>query len=103
MVLAVAKQLMARCDIEVNILGLTTARKFFEKEGLACFSCRDLEASPQAVDYGSTLLASLNGGHPDVPEEESLAYMGLSYECLVAEHGEAEAARLYNGEQRRRE
>ena len=95
MIISLAKQLMARPDVEVNVLGLTTERKVVESAGVPCFSCRDLEVSPKAARYGSTLIASLGGGHPDVPDEESVAYMGLSYECLVEEHGEAEAAKLY--------
>ena len=37
---------------------------------------------------------------PDVPEEETIAYLGINYLDLVAEHGEAGAAELYRREGR---
>lgn len=95
MVVSVARRLMELACCEVNIFALTTARKVVEKAGLPCFSMRDLPAPKYAIRYGRELLAEMGKGHPDVPYEESLAYMGLSYDALVKEHGEVEAAKLY--------
>ena len=95
MIVPVARQLIQQDCCDVKILALTTARKAVEEAGLPCFSMRDVPLSKEANSYGKELLHKIGGGHPDVPYNESLAYMGLSYEALVKEHGETEAAGLY--------
>ena len=78
----------------VMVLGLTIARVHLEKEGIPCFSFRDLPISNKAIDYGEELASEVEV-HPLVPKEETVAYMGLSYESLVDEHGEKKAKLLY--------
>ena len=95
MIVPVARQLIQQDCCDVKILALTTARKAVEEAGLPCFSMRDVPLSKEANRYGKELLHKIGGSHPDVPYNESLAYMGLSYEALVKEHGEIEAAGLY--------
>ncbi len=95
MTVPVARQLIQQGCYDVNILALTTARKVVEEVGLPCFSMRDVPLSKDAIRYGKELLNKMGEGHPDVPYEESLAYMGLSYEALVKEYGEIKAAKLY--------
>ncbi|MDQ7059371.1 MAG: hypothetical protein Q9N62_13635 [Ghiorsea sp.] len=101
MILPVVKRLMQKSSVDVEVFALTTARKVLEQEGIPCFSCRDLPISAGALQHGEILLKQMNSGHPDIPDEESMAYLGLSFECLVEEYGEKKAFCLYkeNGRQ----
>lgn len=95
MVVPVIQELRRIDDIDVKVLGLTTARSVLEDQGLPCFSFRDLDADEEALGYGMELLKGGEQSHPCIPYQESIAYLGLSYQCLVRSHGEAGARRLY--------
>lgn len=90
----VYKQLMNKDGIEAVFLALTTAALKFQQQDETYIGFKDLYqyADPGAAEYGRTLV-----GTPDenalVSYEESVAYMGISYACMVAELGE-EGARL---------
>lgn len=95
MVVPVAKLLMQKKNIHIDIFALTTARKVIEKEGISCFSCRDLAMNGTALFWGQKLFQDMGGGHPDIPDNESIAYLGLSYLSLIEKYGEREAELLY--------
>lgn len=102
MVIPIVKLLMQKPDLQISVFGLTTARKIVEQMDIPCFSCRDLPLSADVLAYGKALLNEIGGGtHPDIPAEESIAYLGLSYASLVKENGEEGAKLLYkyNGRQ----
>lgn len=82
-------------DLHIDVMGLTIARKVFEGIGIRCFSYRDLPISERAMAYGEAFIEKVSSRHPDIPEIETRAYMGLSFECLVEEHGAEKAAQLY--------
>lgn len=95
MLAPVARSLMARGHSLV-FLALTTARAYLERVGIPCIGYRDLpEANnAHAVAWGRKLASDLPSGG-NVPEAESIAYMGLNYRELVAEYGEEGAANLF--------
>ena len=47
-----------------------------------------------AKKYGTMMLASNKSANNTIPDEESIAYLGLSYLDLVTEHGEIRAETL---------
>ncbi len=92
---AVYKKMASSSQVEQLVVALTTARSTFIQEGIPYISFLDLAASvPEAKEVGKKLIGS-QYQHPEVPIEESIAYMGLSYLDLVHEHGEQEASRLF--------
>lgn len=92
MIVPIVKRLAEFYDI--HVLGLTTARATLEKENIPCFSFRDLPLNDKAANYGEMLVTDMVE-HPLIPKEESIAYMGLSYQSLVEDHGEKQAKELY--------
>lgn len=88
-------------EIDVEYLALTTAALTFHKAGDRYIGFKDLYeyAEPQALEYGRNLV-----GEPTenalVSYEESVAYMGISYACLVSEYGEQEAYKRFENEGR---
>lgn len=66
------------CD--ARILALTTAAGVARRAGEQPLGYRDFCTGPDAAEalrYGELLLG--DQGHPDVPREESLAYLGLNF------------------------
>lgn len=66
------------CD--ARILALTTAAGVARRAGEQPLGFRDFCTGPDAAEalrYGELLLG--DQGHPDVPREESLAYLGLNF------------------------
>jgi len=94
MVIPVAKYLMSK-TVHVEVFALTTARRVVEQENIPCFSCRDLPLSDFAYSEGVRLLREMGGGHPEIPEIESISYLGLSFESLVNEYGKEIAESKY--------
>lgn len=94
MAVPVARALHARGLADVQVLGLTTAAPVVREAGLPLLQVKDLvgPADAPALARGATLAAAL-GTVAD--PQESAAYLGLCYEELVAEVGEAEAAQRY--------
>ena len=79
----------------VVFLALTTAQDYLNERGIPHIGFRDLQGSAdtEVQGYGKKLLGGLSQGK--VNEEESIAYLGLSYRDLVAQHGESTAEKLY--------
>jgi hypothetical protein len=80
--------------IDCDILAMTTARRALELNDIPCFSFRDLSVDAEAKDYGG-ILTKGQKMHSSIPLEESVAYMGWSYQCLVHDYGEEVAKILY--------
>ena len=49
----------------------------------------------KAIAWGKQLSAEYHRPESGIDEEESVAYLGLSYWDLVQRHGEAQAANLF--------
>lgn len=91
----VARSLMAR-GYDLVFLALTTAGAYLERAEIPYIGFQDLPEADDAdvVAWGRDLASSLPPGS-SVPLAESIAYMGLNYRELVAEHGQEKAARLF--------
>lgn len=95
MVIPVARQLITR-DWDVQILGLTTAGHRLAAEGLPAIGFADLQrdfGSARSFELGQSLVGDVS--HPQIPLAESIAYMGLSYEELEEQFGQAAAENEY--------
>ncbi len=96
MIVPVIKQLRRRYpEIKVAILGLTNAQPVLREAGLDFFTCRDfLDANDTpAIQYGTRLVEGMDTSM--LGEQESIAYLGLSYRDLVARLGEDGARKAY--------
>jgi len=81
---------------EVTVLGLTTAGAVLQRNGIPYIGFKDLikDDDHMALEYGKQLVASVPAGG-SVPYEETVAYMGLSFNDLVSRHGLEQAQALY--------
>jgi hypothetical protein len=95
MVLPVVQSLLAQGRHEVLVLGLTTAASVLARAGVPHIGFRDLvtEDDAEALAHGVRLSEGVNSDL--VPREETVAYMGLSYADLEAEHGVDAAVAIY--------
>lgn len=93
MVIPVIRALHAR-GIQTVSLALTSAAGIFKSEGLDCIGYKDLVTPDdgEALRWGRTLAAEHHNPESGIAEEESIAYLGLSYYDTVLEFGEEEAA-----------
>jgi len=87
--------------VQCTLLALTTGHARALREGEQALGYRDfvhLIDGAAAQTHGRRL--QQGNSSPDVSQEESLAYLGINYLDLVAQHGEAGAAALYAREGR---
>lgn len=87
--------LRERGDVDVRVLGLTTARRVLEARGVECLGFRDLvdpERDAGALEHGRRLAGPWAAGGV-VPHDESVAYLGLSYQDLASRLGAEGAER----------
>jgi len=103
MMLPVLEALKQNSELHIDILALTMARPVLRKHGFSCLGFKDFvqPADDAALTYGKEL--ARHHHHPDsgIEEEESIAYLGLSYADLVQRLGQSEAERQWqdNGRQ----
>ena len=97
MVLPVIKQLrLLAPETDCVLLALTTAYAAAKKAGEQPLGYKDLlhlVDAKQALRWGELLLAGNNS--PDVSREETIAYLGINYLDLIAQHGVDGAAHCY--------
>lgn len=97
MLLPVIRQLrLLSPGIECVLLALTTAYGIAKNAGEQPLGYKDflhLVDEQQALQWGASLLGT--NSSPDVSREESIAYLGINYLDLIAQHGQAGAAQLY--------
>ncbi|MCS5515989.1 hypothetical protein NWF32_15100 [Pseudomonas qingdaonensis] len=101
MLTPVARSLIAKGH-PVLVLALTTAVGYLERAGIPFIGYRHLPDADQAdvVAWGRKLTSELPSGG-SIELAESVAYMGLNYRELVAEHGLEGAAQLFAEKGRR--
>lgn len=94
MLLPVIRELIRRGKMEVQVIGLTTAAAVLAAANIPSIGFHDLVESDdaQALLWGAELLGG--NASPLVAERESVAYLGLSFADLVAEHGLTRAKEL---------
>lgn len=95
MILPVVQALLAQGEWDVEVVGLTTAGAVLKRAGIAYLGFSNIvdEGDAPALDWGRRLSAGINSDV--VPLEETVAYMGLSYADLEAQHGVQQAAEIY--------
>jgi len=97
MVLPVIRALRKlRPDTQIALLALTTGHARAVRAGEQPLGYRDLlhlGGGQAAQAVGRRLLGA--NSSPDVSEEESVAYLGINYLDMVAQHGEQGAAEAY--------
>ncbi|RED84025.1 CDP-glycerol glycerophosphotransferase family protein [Cohnella phaseoli] len=94
-VLPVIKYVQRHTDWDIEVLGLTTAGKKLEEEGIPYIGYKDIIEPDDQAAYriGRDLVKQLDTKL--VSYEESVAYMGLSYMDLVNRFGEVEAKAIF--------
>lgn len=101
MVIPVYRALKRTKLIDPIIVGLTTARKNLIEESIPFISYSNFATGNQAaLDMGSSLI-SHTSQHPDIPKDESIAYMGLNYLELVKREGAEVAKERFESEGRK--
>ena len=102
MVIPVVKKLL-QFGYEVKVLGLTTSSRTLRENGIQFFGMKDyLNLFPEkeyVSDLGRSLMADLPK-NPDIEEDETIAYLGLSYWDLEQTHGTEKAKELYDAQGR---
>ena len=97
MVLPVLRALRARLpDAPIDLMALTTARRAAVQAGERPLGYADflhLVDAGAALAHGRRLAP--DNTHPDVPEAETLAYLGINWLDWEARHGATQAARLW--------
>lgn len=95
MVIPVAK-LLQQFGFSVKVLGLTIAAKVVEDAQLPCLTMRNFlrPRDKRAREWGEKLALG-QAKNPDVPWEETVAYLGLSYDDLIESVGLEEAERRF--------
>lgn len=95
MIVPVVQAILAKDEWAVEVVGLTTARAVLDRAGIAHLGFRDIvgEHDAAALAWGRRLSAGVNSD--TVARDETVAYMGLSYADLEAQHGAAKAAEIY--------
>lgn len=96
MLVPVIKKLLVKENLELVVMGLTTAGAVLEKNGISHIGFKDLlkPSDQQALEWGRKLAAPANS-KTIVPYEESIAYMGLSYMDLEFRYGAEKAEHIY--------
>ena len=103
----IAQKVINTTDFSVKIIALTTGyldvKNFYNKEVLKRpFDYKDLfhEELEKIRSYGSQLLSENHNPVSGLEEEDSIFYLGMSFNDLVVEHGEEEAWKMYNEKKR---
>lgn len=86
-----------RPDLRIEVLALTLAGPLFARENIPYFSFRDLvrPGDEPALEMGRALAEKNHLQGSELPLEESIAYMGLSYGDLMTRLGKEEGERLW--------
>lgn len=87
---------LVRRGLAVRMLGLTMAQDKLRQAGIPFLGITDFlePADEPALALGERMVRSMEP-NPLVPHAETVAYMGLSYQELIDDHGAERAAQLY--------
>ena len=92
----VVKELISKGH-DVTTIALTTAAQYFRSQQIKSIGFRDLveDHDSVALVFGRELLARITQS-PAVNIDETVAYLGLSYQDMVYEYGESAARERYS-------
>jgi hypothetical protein len=96
MVLPVIKELEHQLpDVEISLMALTTGhlKARVARCALGYHNFLHLVDKAAALDWGQRLIEGNTS--PDVPANETIAYLGINYLDLIAQHGESGASNLF--------
>lgn len=101
MLLPVIKILITNNSVNLTILALTTAKKFFDKHNIKTFGFSDYTflVDSSFHTYGQKLVTDEISSHL-VSVQESIAYHGINIIDLIAQFGEEEAFKAYSNHKR---
>lgn len=87
---------LLRKEHDVTLIGLTTAHQYFVSKGLSCIGFRDLleKDNRDAYELGYRLSKGLQSSN-SVRIEETIAYLGLSFQDLITRLGAEKAESEY--------
>lgn len=96
MLIPVIKALKETPNIELVVLGLTTAGSVLNRHHIPFLGFRDLVhlSNRRSQDYGRFFVEKISSNNL-VPYDESVAYMGLNFNELVEKYGEQKAYEAY--------
>lgn len=82
-------------EFKVTVLGLTTAGDVLHRNGIEFIGFKDLveEGDQVALQYGQELALEMVSSNVSVSQEETVAYLGLSFNDLVIREGGVEQAK----------
>ncbi|WP_125559005.1 UDP-N-acetylglucosamine 2-epimerase [Pseudoalteromonas rubra] len=85
-------------DFDVAILAFTSAREYLKEEGIPFLSYSDFPEliGSEATRLGKELSANMNA----LDLDETIAYMGVNFQELLMEHGDAKGREKYQQEGR---
>ncbi len=95
--LPVIKRLRNR-EVDVAVLGLTTAKQAIERAGISTldFSALIGRVRPyRRAPYVGSILAKAHASHPVVSLRDTAAYLGVGFHALVRDHGLVKAKEMY--------
>lgn len=97
MVAPLVRALSGRADLSLQTVALTTGGAYFTRQQLPFKGFKDyLRASDEeALVWGERLASTMHTDASGIAREESVAYLGLSYQDLVTRHGAEKAAQLW--------
>ncbi|GFE51049.1 hypothetical protein So717_28020 [Roseobacter cerasinus] len=87
----IAQALLERQDIELEVIGFTTARAAFERAGVpaAGYCCLLDETDQKWIDLARQYAPS--AAHPDITDDENLAYHAIGLRDLAEDSGQTVA------------
>lgn len=94
MLLPVARILKARGK-KIVFLALTTARSVLESSDIDFITYADFPFQSDAAHAHGVRLAAQLPSNSNVPQEDTVAYLGMNYESIENRHGISKAADLY--------
>ena len=102
MVIPVLRALAEYPHIRCETLALTSGGVAFSRQGIPYKGFKDFitEDDAQALIYGTKLAAFTHEPSSGITQDEAVAYLGLSFMDLVQHHGEDEALKLWEQNQR---
>ena len=95
MLLPVIRRVLASAVYSVKVLALTMAAVDLKKANIEYLTFKDLSflVDDKALEYGRKLCDPAT--HHQLPVDESIAYLGISFYELMQEYGEEQAHTLY--------
>jgi len=91
----VAKKLHELDSINLTVIGFTTARSMFEKAGVPVFGYDRLLTKDDQVWIDRVKQIKPQSEHPDIKDEETIAYYAIGIKELIVEFGEEKGLLLY--------